>query len=63
MTFTVQRVRPGFDGYASAIWTAPTDGMEPARQLTLHDPQQLVFGNGRNYIFGPLEGLTTSHVS
>ena len=35
MTFTVQRVRPGFDGYASAIWTAPTDGMEPARQLTL----------------------------
>jgi acylaminoacyl-peptidase len=35
VTFTVQRVRPGFDGYASAIWTAPLDGNEPARQLTL----------------------------
>jgi acylaminoacyl-peptidase len=28
-------VRPGFDGYASAIWAASTDGSEPARQLTL----------------------------
>jgi acylaminoacyl-peptidase len=35
VTFTVQRVRPGFDGYASAIWAASTDGSEPARQLTL----------------------------
>jgi dipeptidyl aminopeptidase/acylaminoacyl peptidase len=35
VTFTVQRVRPGFDGYASAIWAAQTDGSEPARQLTI----------------------------
>jgi len=35
VTFTVQRVRPTFDGYASAIWTAPLDGAAPARQLTI----------------------------
>jgi dipeptidyl aminopeptidase/acylaminoacyl peptidase len=35
VTFTVQRVRPTFDGYASSIWIAPFDGKEPARQLTL----------------------------
>lgn len=35
VTFTIQGVRPTFDGYGSAIWAAPMDGGEPARQLTL----------------------------
>ena len=35
VTFTVQRVRPTFDGYASAIWIAPFDGAEAAHQLTI----------------------------
>jgi dipeptidyl aminopeptidase/acylaminoacyl peptidase len=35
VSFTVQRVRPTFDGYATAIWTAPLDGAAPARQLTI----------------------------
>ena len=35
VTFTVQRVGPAFDRYATAVWIAPTAGDEPARQLTL----------------------------
>lgn len=37
VTFTVQRVGPAFDRYATAIWIAPTaaDGKTPARQLTI----------------------------
>ncbi|MEO8272815.1 MAG: S9 family peptidase, partial [Chloroflexota bacterium] len=34
-TFTVQRVRPGFDGYSSAIWLAALDGSDEARQITM----------------------------
>ncbi|MEA2675499.1 MAG: hypothetical protein QOI92_2691 [Chloroflexota bacterium] len=62
VTFTVQRVRPGFDGYASAIWAASTDGSEPARQLTLGarrdhqarwspDGSQLAFLSDRRPLF------------
>jgi len=35
VTFTLQRVGPSFDRYATAVWIAPTAGEEPARQLTL----------------------------
>src|SRR5512146_168600 len=35
VTFTVQRVGPSYDGYRLSIWTAPVDGSEPARRLTL----------------------------
>jgi dipeptidyl aminopeptidase/acylaminoacyl peptidase len=35
VAFTVQRVRPGFDGYATSIWLAATDGGDEARQITL----------------------------
>jgi hypothetical protein len=32
VTFTLQRVGPSFDRYATAVWIAPTAGEEPARQ-------------------------------
>jgi len=35
VTFTLQRVGPSFDRYATAVWIAPTAGEEPARQLPL----------------------------
>jgi dipeptidyl aminopeptidase/acylaminoacyl peptidase len=35
VTFTVQRVRPTFEGYASAIWTVATDGSDEPRALTI----------------------------
>lgn len=35
VTFTVQRVRPAFDGYATAIWVAATDGSDQPRPITL----------------------------
>src|SRR5438874_3443061 len=54
VTFTVQRVRPGFDGYASAIWAAPMDGKEAPRQLTLgarRDTQPRWSPDGRQLAF------------
>jgi acylaminoacyl-peptidase len=54
VTFSVQRVRPTFDGYASSIWLAPTDGSEPARQLTLgarRDTQARWSPDGRQLAF------------
>jgi dipeptidyl aminopeptidase/acylaminoacyl peptidase len=35
VTFTVQRVRPTFDGYSSAIWLADVDGGHAPRPITL----------------------------
>ena len=35
VVFTVKRSAVGRDGYRQAIWSAPVDGSEPARQLTL----------------------------
>jgi len=35
VSFTVQVVAPRHDGYRHAIWVVPTDGSEPARQLTI----------------------------
>ena len=35
VVFTVKRSAVGKDGYRQAIWSAPVDGSEPARQLTL----------------------------
>jgi dipeptidyl aminopeptidase/acylaminoacyl peptidase len=35
VTFTVQRVRPTFDGYTTALWIVPVDGSSPARPLTI----------------------------
>jgi dipeptidyl aminopeptidase/acylaminoacyl peptidase len=35
VTFTVQRVGATYDKYRTAVWLAPTDGGEPARQLTI----------------------------
>ena len=35
VVFTVKRSSVGRDGYRQAIWSAPVDGSEPARQLTL----------------------------
>ena len=35
VTFSVQRVRPGFDGYASSIWIADVDGSADPRPLTI----------------------------
>ena len=35
VVFTVKRSAVGKDGYRQALWSAPVDGSEPARQLTL----------------------------
>ncbi len=35
VVFTVKRSSVGRDGYRQAIWSAPVDGSEPARRLTL----------------------------
>jgi dipeptidyl aminopeptidase/acylaminoacyl peptidase len=35
VTFTVQRVRPSFDGYAASIWIADTDDAADPRPLTI----------------------------
>ncbi len=35
VTFTVQRVGPAFDRYATSVWIARTSGVDPPRQLTL----------------------------
>jgi dipeptidyl aminopeptidase/acylaminoacyl peptidase len=35
VVFSVKRSAVGRDGYRQAIWSAPVDGSEPARQLTL----------------------------
>jgi acylaminoacyl-peptidase len=35
VVFTLQTVAPSKDGYRQALWTVPTDGSEPARQLTI----------------------------
>jgi dipeptidyl aminopeptidase/acylaminoacyl peptidase len=35
VVFAVKRSSVGRDGYRQAIWSAPVDGSEPARQLTL----------------------------
>ncbi len=34
VAFAVKAVAPGKDGYRTALWIAPADGSEPARQLT-----------------------------
>ena len=52
--FTVQTVAPGKDGYRHALWIVPTDGGEPARQLTLgakHDRAAAFSPDGRTLAF------------
>lgn len=54
VTFTVQRVRPTFDGYASAIWLAAIDGTEAPRPITLgvrRDSQARWSPDGRRLAF------------
>jgi len=34
VAFSVKAVAPGKDGYRTSLWIAPSDGAEPARQLT-----------------------------
>lgn len=35
VAFGVKQVAPGRDGYRTSLWIAPTDGLGPARQLTV----------------------------
>jgi Tol biopolymer transport system component len=35
VAFSVKAVAPGKDGYRTSLWLAPTDGSQPARQLTV----------------------------
>ncbi len=52
--FCVQTVAPAKDGYRQALWTVPTDGSEPARQLTIgakHDGHPRFSPDGRRLAF------------
>ncbi|HEX7949477.1 MAG TPA: S9 family peptidase [Candidatus Limnocylindrales bacterium] len=54
VAFTVQRARPTFEGYATALWVAPTDGSQPARPVTLgarHDGHARWSPDGRRLAF------------
>ncbi len=54
VTFTVQRVRPTFDGYSTAIWLANMDGRDAPRAITLgirRDSQARWSPDGRQLAF------------
>jgi dipeptidyl aminopeptidase/acylaminoacyl peptidase len=54
VTFVVQTVAPGQDGYRDTIWVVPADGSRPARQLTIgakHDRQPRFSPDGRTLAF------------
>ncbi|MDQ6795237.1 MAG: S9 family peptidase [Chloroflexota bacterium] len=54
VTFVVQTVAPGQDGYRDAIWIVPADGSRPARQLTIgarHDRHPRFSPDGRRLAF------------
>ena len=54
VVFTVKRSAVGKDGYRQAIWSAPIDGSEPARQLTLgvrSDRSPRISPDGRTLAF------------
>ncbi len=54
VVFTVESVAPSKDGYRRALWTVPTDGSAPARQLTIghkQDRQPRFAPDGRTLAF------------
>ena len=54
VVFSLQTVAPSKDGYRQALWTVPTDGSAPARQLTIgakHDGHPRFSPDGRTLAF------------